>query len=74
MHIYIQDPPESLMEDNHIGNLSDIYQLWSLSGESCPEGTIPIKRITEQDILRAGSISKFGRKYVDISIHEVCNR
>ncbi|WJX93433.1 hypothetical protein P8452_74955 [Trifolium repens] len=64
------DPPESLMEDNHIGNSSDIHQLWSLSGESCPEGTIPIKRITEQDILRVGSISKFGRKYVDISIHE----
>jgi hypothetical protein len=45
--------------------------LWSLSGESCPEGTIPIRRITEQDILRAGSISKFGKKYADRSKHEV---
>lgn len=41
---------------------SENHQLWSLSGESCPEGTIPIRRTTEKDILRANSIRKFGRK------------
>ncbi|WJX87662.1 hypothetical protein P8452_69826 [Trifolium repens] len=64
------DPPETLIEHNQIGNSSDVFQLWSLSGESCPEGTIPIRRITEQDMLRAGSIRKFGKKYADRSKHE----
>lgn len=38
------------------------FQLWSLTGESCPEGTIPIRRTTEQDMLRASSVRRFGRK------------
>lgn len=42
--------------------LSDNFQLWSLSGESCPEGTIPIRRTKEEDMLRASSINRFGRK------------
>ncbi|KAF8098636.1 hypothetical protein N665_0261s0006 [Sinapis alba] len=37
-------------------------QLWSLSGEFCPEGTIPVRRTTEQDMLRASSVQRFGRK------------
>ncbi|CAL0313030.1 unnamed protein product [Lupinus luteus] len=32
------------------------FQLWSNSGEECPEGTIPILRTTEQDLLRASWI------------------
>jgi hypothetical protein len=55
-------------------NLSDIFQLWNLAGESCPAGTIPIRRIREQDLLRAGSISRFGRKIADENKHVVCNR
>jgi hypothetical protein len=38
------------------------FQLWSMSGESCPEGTIPIRRTSEQDMLRAKSVQRFGRK------------
>ncbi|KAF3622948.1 Pyruvate phosphate dikinase, PEP/pyruvate binding domain isoform 1 [Capsicum annuum] len=38
------------------------FQLWSMSGETCPEGTIPVRRTKEQDILRASSIRRFGRK------------
>ena len=72
-YLYIQDPPKRPIADNQIGNMSDIFQLWSLSGESCPEGTIPIRRVTEQDLLRADSISKFGRKNVDGKTREVCN-
>ncbi|KAI7724775.1 hypothetical protein M8C21_031200, partial [Ambrosia artemisiifolia] len=60
------DPPERPNgyhhHHNHAGMGSENYQLWSLSGESCPEGTIPIRRTTEQDILRANSIKRFGRK------------
>lgn len=36
-------------------------QLWQESG-SCPKGTIPIRRIKEDDILRAKSIQQFGKK------------
>jgi hypothetical protein len=45
-----------------MNNLDDNFQLWSLSGESCPEGTVPIRRIKEDDMLRASSINTFGRK------------
>ncbi|KAL4586953.1 hypothetical protein LXL04_011601 [Taraxacum kok-saghyz] len=58
------DPPER--PDGHDeGEISsENHQLWSLSGEECPEGTIPIRRTSEQDILRANSVKKFGRKIV----------
>ncbi|RHN41640.1 putative neprosin [Medicago truncatula] len=51
-----------------MGNFSDNHQVWSLYGESCPEESIPIGRTKEQDILRAGSISKFGRKLNQIKM------
>lgn len=58
------DPPERPKgHKNHpSGMVSENYQLWSLSGESCPEGTVPIRRTTEHDILRASSVRRFGRK------------
>ncbi|XP_050918089.1 uncharacterized protein LOC127135413 [Lathyrus oleraceus] len=56
------DPPEMPKGNNRINNFSESIQLWSLSGESCPNGTIPIRRITEQDLLRANSDSRFGKK------------
>ncbi|KAK9076180.1 hypothetical protein SSX86_004513 [Deinandra increscens subsp. villosa] len=54
------DPPERPY--GHHQHEPENYQLWSLSGEYCPEGTIPIRRTTEQDVLRASSIKRFGRK------------
>jgi len=53
--------------------------LWSLYDESCPEGTIPIRRAKEEDILRASSIDTFGRKLSQVETdateykHVVCN-
>ncbi|KAK4799987.1 hypothetical protein SAY86_025352 [Trapa natans] len=41
---------------------AEIFQLWAGNGDSCPEGTIPIRRITEKDVLRASSVRRFGRK------------
>ncbi|GAB2297425.1 hypothetical protein Dimus_031529 [Dionaea muscipula] len=38
------------------------FQLWRLNGETCPEGTIPIRRTSEEDMLRASTIRRFGRK------------
>ncbi|XP_077210232.1 protein neprosin-like isoform X2 [Tasmannia lanceolata] len=36
-------------------------QLWHLNGR-CPENTIPIRRTMEDDILRASSVKRYGRK------------
>ncbi|KAI3720332.1 hypothetical protein L6452_21248 [Arctium lappa] len=56
------DPPERPDGQDEAEMNSETHQLWTLSGELCPEGTIPIRRTTEQDILRANSIKRFGRK------------
>lgn len=36
-------------------------QLWQRSG-SCPEGTIPIRRIRKKELLKASSVKEYGRK------------
>ncbi|XP_041013166.1 uncharacterized protein LOC121256437 [Juglans microcarpa x Juglans regia] len=56
------DPPERPNGHNPTGVVEENFQLWSMSGESCPEGTIPVRRTTEQDMLRANSVRRFGRK------------
>ncbi|KAL8550526.1 hypothetical protein ACS0TY_009088 [Phlomoides rotata] len=42
--------------------LQENFQVWSMSDEFCPEGTVPIRRTSEQDFLRASSVRRFGRK------------
>jgi len=42
-------------------NSKPITQLWHQNGR-CPEGTIPVRRTSKNDILRASSIQKFGKK------------
>ncbi|VVA99645.1 unnamed protein product [Arabis nemorensis] len=39
-----------------------ITQVWHKNGEYCPENTIPIRRTKKEDILRAESIERFGKK------------
>ncbi|GMI75014.1 hypothetical protein like AT1G10750 [Hibiscus trionum] len=56
------DPPERPGGVNTNGMGAEDFQLWSMSGETCPEGTIPIRRTTEADMLRASSVRRFGRK------------
>ncbi|CAL9116629.1 unnamed protein product [Musa acuminata var. zebrina] len=46
------------------------FQLWRVSGESCPGGTVPIRRTKEEDILRASSVKRFGRKLAVRSRHD----
>ncbi|KAF5443111.1 hypothetical protein F2P56_035699 [Juglans regia] len=55
-------PPDRPKGHNPMGVVEENFQLWSMSGESCPEGTIPVRRTTEQDMLRASSVRRFGRK------------
>ncbi|KAD6118959.1 hypothetical protein E3N88_10230 [Mikania micrantha] len=41
----------------------ETMQLWSESSNGfCPEGSVPIRRTSENDVLRATSIRRFGRK------------
>ncbi|XP_022965031.1 uncharacterized protein LOC111464977 isoform X2 [Cucurbita moschata] len=57
------DPPERPEGFNSsAGSVAESFQLWRQTGESCPKGTVPIRRTTEQDILRASSVQRFGRK------------
>jgi hypothetical protein len=50
-------------DDGHQDDEEDaLPQVWRRSGESCPEGTIPVRRTTEADVLRASSVSRFGMK------------
>ncbi|KEH38530.1 carboxyl-terminal peptidase, partial [Medicago truncatula] len=62
------DPQERPRGYNATDILSDNFQLWSLSGESCSEGTIPIRRTKKEDILRANSVNTFGRKLMQVGV------
>ncbi|XP_024008651.1 uncharacterized protein LOC18993797 isoform X2 [Eutrema salsugineum] len=57
------DPPERPRGRNkRSGMRPKSFQLWRMEGETCPEGTVPIRRTKEEDILRANSVSSFGKK------------
>ncbi|XP_058227409.1 protein neprosin [Rhododendron vialii] len=56
------EAPERPKGNDSTEAATEVFQLWTHSGESCPEGTIPIRRITEKDVSRADSVEKFGRK------------
>ncbi|CAN6452025.1 unnamed protein product [Victoria cruziana] len=57
------DPPERPKgHSTEPGTEAQNFQSWNMRGESCPEGTVPIRRVTEADILRASSLARFGRK------------
>ncbi|XP_062174865.1 protein neprosin-like [Alnus glutinosa] len=51
----------SFDESKVSSNSKPITQLWHLNGR-CPEGTIPIRRTKEEDVLRASSVESYGRK------------
>eukprot|EP00268_Persea_americana_P034224 TRINITY_DN3386_c1_g1_i1.p1 TRINITY_DN3386_c1_g1~~TRINITY_DN3386_c1_g1_i1.p1 ORF type:complete len:417 (+),score=80.08 TRINITY_DN3386_c1_g1_i1:183-1433(+) len=60
--------PEGLFDESKVSSnagekkkSSDISQLWHLNGR-CPEDTIPIRRTKGDDILRASSVKRYGRK------------
>ncbi|KAK6914199.1 Neprosin [Dillenia turbinata] len=38
------------------------WQTWHGGGDGCPDGTIPIRRTTTHDVLRAKSLYDFGKK------------
>ncbi|KAJ1276955.1 hypothetical protein BS78_05G256400 [Paspalum vaginatum] len=52
--------PWSQYQDSNVAPCP-FTQTWLQNG-TCPEKTIPIRRIREEDVLRASSISRFGKK------------
>ncbi|XP_010558946.1 PREDICTED: uncharacterized protein LOC104827472 [Tarenaya hassleriana] len=42
--------------------LGGAWQIWHVNGTRCPKGTVPIRRSTLQDVLRAESLFDFGKK------------
>jgi len=56
---YMLKSEDSSTEDD---SESKFFQTWQKSG-SCPKGTIPIRRISREDLLRADSLDSFGRKF-----------
>ncbi|XP_073225363.1 protein neprosin-like isoform X2 [Cicer arietinum] len=60
--------PDFLLDQSHISSTeyasnasTEVFQTWQKSG-SCPEGTIPIRRIQKEDLLRVASVDHFGQK------------
>ncbi|XP_072993776.1 protein neprosin-like [Typha latifolia] len=43
---------------------SEVRQVWNDAG-NCPDETVAIRRITVRDVLRAGSLSQFGKKKIN---------
>jgi hypothetical protein len=38
------------------------WQMWHQNGTRCPKGTVPIRRSTVHDVLRAKSLYEYGKK------------
>ncbi|WCJ28804.1 hypothetical protein M5689_010476 [Euphorbia peplus] len=59
--------PEGLFDESKVAapeskeKTNPIHQLWHTNG-MCPEGTIPIRRTKKDDVLRASSAKRYGRK------------
>jgi len=56
--------PEGLYDESKTSSSSGerpMAQLWHQNG-TCPEGTVPIRRTKKDDLLRASSMRRYGRK------------
>lgn len=50
------------------------WQMWHQNGTRCPKGTVPIRRSTVNDVLRAKSLYEFGKKQRRSSPHLLFRR
>lgn len=66
LSLHLQDEPaerpkcgaaEAVQEEEAV-----FPQAWTDGGDSCPLGTVPIRRTTERDLLRSSSVRRFGMK------------
>uniref|UniRef100_A0A1J3D8P3 Neprosin PEP catalytic domain-containing protein n=1 Tax=Noccaea caerulescens TaxID=107243 RepID=A0A1J3D8P3_NOCCA len=49
--------------------LEGAWQMWHVNGTWCPKGSVPIRRNTMKDVLRAKSLFDFGKKRRSIDLH-----
>lgn len=56
-----QEPPVRQPKRSKTGSSLRNFQPWHQHGE-CPKGTVPIRRTSREDVLRFGSVKRFGRK------------
>ncbi|XP_010420609.1 PREDICTED: uncharacterized protein LOC104706154 [Camelina sativa] len=50
--------------------LEGAWQMWHVNGTRCPKGTVPIRRNTMNDVLRAKSLFDFGKKRRSIHLDQ----
>lgn len=53
---------EATSKRNNERVIEGAWQMWHRNGTRCPKGTVPIRRSTEKDVLRAKSLFDFGKK------------
>lgn len=57
--------PEGLFDDTKMPSStskpSSLSQLWHTNGK-CPDNTIPVRRTKKEDVLRASSVKRYGKK------------
>lgn len=58
--------PEGLFDESKMSTESSekarpMSQLWHMNGR-CPQDTIPVRRTKKDDILRASSVKRYGKK------------
>ncbi|KAH7352673.1 hypothetical protein KP509_19G057700 [Ceratopteris richardii] len=66
--------PSTNKRTSESASQAGLSQMWMQTGETCPIGTVPIRRISASDLVRASSIESFGRKslaqHLNISLTE----
>ncbi|KAG8649814.1 hypothetical protein MANES_08G142300v8 [Manihot esculenta] len=60
-----KEPKEMMMSNEGV---KGAWQLWHTNGTRCPKGTVPIRRSTVHDVLRAKSLFDFGKKQRSLSL------
>ncbi|XP_011084725.1 uncharacterized protein LOC105166904 [Sesamum indicum] len=54
--------PKNTNTTRSVNGFKGVWQMWHEKGEVCPKGTVPIRRSTVDDVLRAKSLYDFGKK------------
>lgn len=49
-------------KDSNNNTKTNVWQMWHRNGTRCPKGTVPIRRNTVHDVLRAKSLYDYGKK------------
>lgn len=54
--------------NNKVEAVRGAWQMWHQNGTRCPKGTVPIRRSTLHDVLRAKSLFHFGKKQTRVPL------